>query len=95
MSRWQELVDSTLRTLESFHYSDRDCIDEAIWDAEKIAEMAEPVPMGENPIERVRDFRRSLRQAVFDRSPKEPNNIWSVALRLLDHPEFRDPEHRS
>jgi hypothetical protein len=48
MSRWQELVDDTLRTLESLDYPDRDRIDEAIWDAEKIAEMAELVPLGEN-----------------------------------------------
>jgi hypothetical protein len=94
MSRWQELVDDTLRTLESFHYSDRDCIDEAIWDAEKTAEMAEPAPMGENPIERVRDFKRSLRQAIFDRTWSD-HSVCSVALRLLDHPESRDPEHRS
>jgi hypothetical protein len=92
MSRWQELVDDTLRTLESLDCPDRDRIDEAIWDAEKIAEMAELVPLGENPIERVRDFRRTLRQAVFDRSTSSHSN-WSVALMLLDYPEFR--EHRS
>jgi hypothetical protein len=92
MSRWQELVDDTLRTLESLDCSDRDRVDEAIWDAEKIAEMAEPAPMGENSIERARDFKRSLRQAVFDRSSID-HSIWSLALMLLDYPEFR--EHRS
>jgi hypothetical protein len=92
MSRWQELIDDTLRTLESFDHADRDRIDEAIWDAEKIAEMAEPAPRGENPIERVRDFKRSLRQAVFDRSSVD-HTVWSVALMLLDYPDFR--EHRS
>jgi hypothetical protein len=55
MSRWQELVDDTLRTLESFDHADRDRIAEAIWDAEKIAEMAEPVG---NPVQRGHQFRR-------------------------------------
>jgi len=93
--RWHELVDDTLRSLESMDCPDRDRINEAIWDVEKVAEMAEPVPLGENPTERVCEFKGNLRKAVFDRTTNDSNKVWSMALMSIDHPESRDPEHRS
>jgi len=95
MGRWQELVDDTLRNLESLEHSNCYRIDDAIWEAEKVAEMEEPVPLGENPTERVHEFKQNLRQVVFDRWMRDRSQIWFTSLRLLDHPESRDPEHRS
>jgi hypothetical protein len=98
MSRWEELIHNVLGNLESetpgaegFRVN----IDHKIWEAEKIAREAAPIPLHEAPMGRLHSFQTELIVTLSERLKRDPlNKIWLEARSLLENQRLRVPEHR-
>lgn len=93
-SRWHELIDNLCTNLgretpgtENFQIN----IDHEISEAEARASGSQPIPFGETPEHRKREFQEALRKILHVCQDRNSSNkkVWTEALHLLDNPRFR------
>ena len=93
MSRWQPLIDGTLRNLanETFGIAEfRLNVDHKIGEAETMASNSKPFEADETADRRRKQFVAELYQAIAACRESEPSNrIWQLAF--LEHPDLRSP----
>ena len=99
MARWQGVIETLLATLEKATRGQRGLqieIDDAIWETEQIMMYrSESSRLGESSEDRRREFHAELRPQVIERLKNDPfNRIWEEALKLLDNPWLRVPDHQ-
>jgi hypothetical protein len=71
-------------------------IDHEISEAETRASNSDAIPFGETPEQRKRQFQEALRKILRVAQDRNSSNkkVWTEALRLLDNPRFRVPNHK-
>lgn len=93
MSRWQPLIESTLRNLasETFGVGEfRLNVDHKISKAETIASNSKALSIDETAAQRKDGFVAQLYRALAVRRESEPlNKIWQLARAFLEHPGLR------
>jgi len=99
MGKWDLIVLPLLEFLESDSADERglrERVDDKIWGDEKDAENSfEPSRLDEKPEDCSREFRAALRAELKGRLEQDPQNrILQEALKLLDQPRLRHPDHR-
>jgi hypothetical protein len=97
VGRWQVIVDSVLADLETTALGTAIFrIGKSIFEGEDIAaNHTDPADANETPAERKQAFQMELRAALREKLAQDPSNAgWKEALKLLDNPTLRFPEHR-
>jgi len=97
MDRWREMINDLIHDLqvEDRPEISRTSIDNKIWEREKIAAHAELARPDEKPEERRQEFLVELTDVLRQRLiQKRSNRVWQEALKLLENPGLRVPDHQ-
>jgi hypothetical protein len=97
MGRWREVIDDLIQDLQAEDRSEisRTSIDNKIWEREGIAAHAEMARPDEKPEKRRQEFLAELTDVLRQRLiQKRSNPVWQEALKLLENPGLRVPDHQ-
>jgi len=97
MDRWREVIDDLIQDLqvEDRPEISRSNIDHKIAEREEIAAHAELARLDEKPEERIQEFLAELTDVLRQRLIQvRSNRVWQEALKLLENPGLRVPDHQ-